>query len=153
MKRIIYTAVALIICASVFGIADYMDAKKQGALVNYTDEVSNTEAVVPQKKTEITPTIKEEVITTNTKQEFKMPVKVDKKFAKTKVKKVEYPEIVPELVLTEKTKEPVIEKIEPLDILQVINAADSTIQAEPKRKISMEMFSRGPIRDKKFKKK
>ena len=51
MKRIIYTAVALIFCASVFGIADYFNAKKQGALVNYTDEVEKTEVVVAEKKT------------------------------------------------------------------------------------------------------
>lgn len=151
MKRIIYTAVALIICASVFGIADYMDAQKQGALVNYADEVTTTETVVPEKKSEIT-TTKEDVITTEAKKEFKKPAK-EKKIAKIKVKDVQKSEVLPDVVLVEKTKEPVIEKIEPLDILQVINAADSSIQAEPKRKISMEMFSRGPIRDKKFKKK
>ena len=49
MKRIIYTAVALIICASVFGIADYFSAKKKGQLVNYTDDVQTTEAIIPEK--------------------------------------------------------------------------------------------------------
>ena len=59
MKRIIYTAVALIICASVFGIADYLNARNKGALVNYTDEDQTTEAVIPEKKIEMVTTAKE----------------------------------------------------------------------------------------------
>ena len=48
MKRIIYTAVALIICASVFGIADYINAKKQRKLINYADDEQTTEKIIPE---------------------------------------------------------------------------------------------------------
>ena len=38
MNALIYTAVGLITCASVFGLSDYFSAKKSGTLVNYNDE-------------------------------------------------------------------------------------------------------------------
>ncbi|MDB5198137.1 MAG: hypothetical protein JWO92_100 [Chitinophagaceae bacterium] len=152
MKRIIYTAVALIICASVFGIADYFNAKKQGTLVNYTDDVQTTEAVIPEKKNEIT-AVKEEIIT-DTKKEFKKDAKPAKKIAKTKVKDVHYTDIIPNLAITEKTKNPVIEKISLMDMLQAKTTDvnnDSTLQVDNKRRINMQMFSRAPIREKKLK--
>lgn len=152
MKRIIYTAVALIICASVFGIADYYSAKKQGALVNYTDEAETSE-VVAEKKTGTTVALKE-ARPVSTSIEIKKNTRASKKPAKAKVKDSRYTGI-PEVVVTEKTIEPVSEKMDPVTtILQskTTDGNDSTLKEE-KRTIKMEMFSRAPIRTKKIAKK
>lgn len=154
MKRIIYTAVALIICASVFGIADYLDAKNNGSLVNYSDDVQTTEAFISEKKTEITTPVKEELQTVKPKNEFKKQAKAEKKYAQRKVQDPHYIDIIPNLAVSEKTKDFAPEKIEPIAIIQSKttdgNKTDSTIQVNNKRKISMEMFSRAPIREKKI---
>ena len=89
MKRIIYTAVALIICASVFGIADYLNAKKKGALVNYTDDVQTTEVIIPEKKTEIIAPEKEENLISDTKKETKKDTGQGKTMTREKGKKHE----------------------------------------------------------------
>ena len=154
MKRIIYTAVALIFCASVFGIADYYNAKKQGELVNYTDEVQPGEAVITEKKTEKITAIKEETPTSDTRKELKKTSKAEKKVSTTKAKDPYYTAIVPSLVVTEETKEPVAEKVDPVNVLQSKTTNtddDSVVQVTEKRKIKMEMFSRAPIREKKVK--
>ena len=156
MKRIIYTAVALIICASVFGIADYINAKKQGKLVNYSDDVQTGEATISEKKKEITITGKEEILTVNTKKEFKKEMK-EKKIVKAKEKEgTRYNEVVPELAATEKPKDPVIEKVNLMDVLLAKtidkNKSDSIIPKGNKRRINLEMFSRAPIREKRIKK-
>lgn len=152
MKRIIYTAVALIICASVFGIADYLNAKKHGALADYTEEVQTPIAVTPRKKTEITPAAKELPPTVATKKENEKKNVMASKISKTKNKPASYTADIPNIAVTDKTKEPVFEKIDPMTILlsnTTLETVDSTIQQDNKRKISMEMFSRAPIRIKK----
>ena len=157
MKRIIYTAVALIICASVFGIADYINAKKQGKLVNYTDDVQTTEAIIPEKKKEITTVGKEEILIPNTKKEYKKEMK-EKAIAKTKVKDdLHYTGIEPAMLVTEKTRDltELISKVNPMDVLHAKttdeNKDDTTVQVNNKRKINLEMFSRAPIREKRVK--
>lgn len=155
MKRIIYTAVALIFCASVFGIADYFNAKKQGALVNYTEEVEPA-AVIPEKKTEIATSEKEEILIPDTKKTFKKQTRTEKKATREKVKDIHHTDIIP-MAVTEKTKEPVAEKVDPVNIVLQSKTTDvntdSAIQTSGKRKINMEMFSRAPIREKKIKSK
>ena len=152
MKRIIYTAVALIICASVFGIADYLNAKEQGALVNYSDQIQTSEAVIPEKKKEMTLASNEEKIITDEKKEFKKVSKPQKKNSKSKLKNENQRGIIPNPGITE-TKEPIIEKMDIVDLVLQSKVTDSIIQPDTKRKLSMEMFSRAPIRDKKIKKK
>lgn len=151
MKRIIYTAVALIICASVFGIADYLDAKKQGGLVNYSDDVQTTEAVISEKKKEITP-VADEKINTLATEEVKKESKLQNKNPKSKVKK-DYPEIISTTGITDKTEDPIIEKMDIVDLVLQSKVTDSIMQPETKRKLSAEMFSRAPIKEKKIKKK
>ena len=97
MKRIIYTAVALVICASVFGIADYLNARNKGALVNYTDEVQPTEAV-SEKKTEIVTTAKDK---TEAKKDQQLQSKTEKKI--TRAKDDHYTAAIPNLAVKEKT--------------------------------------------------
>ena len=151
MKRIIYTAVALIICASVFGIADYLNARNKGALVNYTDEDQTTEAVIPEKKIEMVTTAKEK---TEVKKELKLQVKSEKKITSAKVKDDHYTEKIPNLALTEKTNP--AEKVDPVNTAVLRSKAtdgnsDSTVQVDTQRRISLEQFSRAPIRQKKLK--
>ena len=157
MKRIIYTAVALIICASVFGIADYISSKKQGTLVNYSDDEQTTETIIPEKKKEITTINKEEILIPNTKKEYKKEMK-GKVITKTKVKDdMHYTSVEPNLLVTEKTKDltELISKVDPLDVLQAKaadeNKDDTTSQVSNKRKISLDLFSRAPIREKRLK--
>jgi hypothetical protein len=151
MKRIIYTAVALIFCASVFGIADYYNTKNQGKLVNYIDEPQPAEAAIAEKKTEKITAIKEETVTSNAKKEIKKQSKVEKKV--NKAKEPHYTAIVPSFVT--ETKEPVTEKLDPVNVVLQSKTTDtdddSVTQASEKRKIKMEMFSRAPIREKKTK--
>jgi len=156
MKRIIYTAVALIICASVFGIADYINAKKQGKLVNYTDDEQTSDAIIPEKKNETTVALqKNDEQISNTKKE----VKQENKIAKTKVKvDMHYTGTVPDLIVTEKNKDltELTSKVDMMDVLQAKaddNKSDSVIPETNKRKISLELFSRAPIREKRIKSK
>lgn len=157
MKRIIYTAVALIFCASVFGIADYLNAKKQGTLVNYTDEVQPAERVIPEKKTEVSLTTKEAIQTPGTKKEFKKQTRAEKKVITAKSKEPYYTEIIPNLVVSDEVKEHVAKKAGADNIVLQSKTTDtkndSAAQTSEKRKIKMEMFSRAPIREKKLKKK
>ena len=151
MKRIIYTAVALIICASVFGIADYLNARNKGALVNYTDEDQTTEAAIPEKKTETVTTAKEK---TEAKKELMLQAKTEKKITKAKVNDDHYTVIIPNLAVTEKTD--VVEKVDPVSTAVLQSKAtdgdnDSTVKVDTKRRISLEQFSRAPIRQKKLK--
>ena len=151
MKRIIYTAVALIICASVFGIADYLNARNKGALVNYTDEDQTTEAAIPEKKTETVTTAKEK---TEAKKELMLQAKTEKKITKAKVNDDHYTVIIPNLAVTEKTD--VVEKVDPVSTAVLQSKAtdgdnDSTVTVDTKRRISLEQFSRAPIRQKKLK--
>ena len=156
MKRIIYTAVALIICASVFGITDYISAKKQGTLVNYTDDEQTTEAIAPEKKKEITTVAKEEILIPTGKKEFKKELK-EKTIVKTKVNDLHYTSVEPNLIVTEKTKDltELTSKVYPMDVLQAKvtddNKNDSIVPETNKRKISLELFSRAPIREKRIK--
>ena len=156
MKRIIYTAVALIICASVFGITDYISAKKQGTLVNYTDDEQTTEAIAPEKKKEITAIAKEEILIPTGKKEFKKELK-EKTIVKTKVNDLHYTSVEPNLIVTEKTKDltELTSKVDPMDVLQAKvtddNKNDSIVPETNKRKISLELFSRAPIREKRIK--
>lgn len=159
MKRIIYTAVALIICASVFGITDYISAKKQGTLVNYSDDEQTTEAIIPEKKKEIKTDGKEAMMITTTKKEYKKETK-EETIAKTKVKEdMHYTGTIPDLVITEKTKDltELISKVDPIDVLQAKvtddNKNDSIVPETNKRRISLELFSRAPIREKRLKSK
>ena len=151
MKRIIYTAVALIICASVFGIADYLNARNKGALVNYTDEDQTTEAAIPEKKTETVTIAKEK---TEAKKEIMLQAKTEKKITKAKVNDDHYTVIIPNLAVTEKTD--VVEKVDPVSTAVLQSKAtdgdnDSTVTVDTKRRISLEQFSRAPIRQKKLK--
>ena len=153
MKRIIYTAVALIICASVFGIADYLNARNKGTLVNYTDEDQTTEAVTPEKKSGIVTTPTEK---TEAKKELKLQAKSEKKITNAKVKDDHYTEKIPNLAVTEKINP--VEKVDPVSTTVLQSKAtdgntDSTVQGDTKRRISLEQFSRAPIRDKKLRKK
>lgn len=155
MKRIIYTAVALIICASVFGIADYISAKKQGKLVNYTDDEQTTDAVIPEKKNETTVALKKnDELQSNTNKELKQ----EKKIAKTKVKDdMHYTSNVPDLVVTEKNKDltELTSKVDAMDVLQAKadDKSDSIVPETNKRRISLEQFSRAPIRERRIKSK
>ncbi len=152
MKRIIYTAVALIFCASVFGIADYLNAKKSGALVNYTDDDQGITAVTTSTKATI-PT-KEILQAGETKKEGIKKNFVAGRSTRAGNKAVHFAADIPNLAVADKTKDPVIEKIDPLDMLlskTTIEKVDSSIQKEEKRTIRMEMFSRAPIRIKKSK--
>ena len=149
MKRIIYTAVALITCASVFGIADYINAQKKGALADYSDEVQTTEAVTEKKIEKVA--VKNETVLTDTKKETVKESKATNKIAK--VKETRYTERIPNLAVTETVKDPLPEKIDPVTSLLQSATTDTILQVESKRKISMEMFSRAPIREKKIKRK
>jgi uncharacterized protein with beta-barrel porin domain len=151
MKRIIYTAVALITCASVFGIADYINAQKKGALADYSDEVQTTEAVTEKKIEKAA--VKNETVLTDTKKETVKEFKASNKIAKVNVKDTRYTERIPNLVVTEPVKDPLPEKIDPVTSLLQSATTDTTLQVESKRKLSMEMFSRAPIREKKIKRK
>jgi len=156
MKRIIYTAVALILCASVFGIADYYNAEKQGTLVQYTDEEPE-DVVVSEKKEPQAPVIKEPVLSATTKKESTKQATPEKKIKKQKSESAHYTEPVPNVVLTEKTTDQALEKVDPVTILEsktTLDTADTVVKEEKEvtRKISMEMFSRAPIRTKKVKK-
>ncbi len=156
MKKIIYTAVALIICASVFGIADYINAKKQDRLVNYTDDEQTNKVIVAEKKNELTPVNKEEILIPD-KKEYKKDMK-EKKIVKTKMEARHYTSEIPDLVVTKKIKDAdmLLKKVNMLDVLQAKatdeNKNDSIIP-DNKRRINLEMFSRAPIREKRMKNK
>lgn len=154
MKRIIYTAVALITCASVFGIADYLNAKEQGALVNYNDDVqTTTEAVIPEKKNEITLAPAKGKIVAGTGKDVKKESKWEKKISKSKGKNDDRTRVITSPVVTDNIKEPVIEKMDIMDLVLQSKVTDSIMKPDAKRKLSMEMFSRAPIREKKISKK
>ncbi|MEO5782199.1 MAG: hypothetical protein ABIQ07_02950, partial [Ginsengibacter sp.] len=65
----------------------------------------------------------------------------------------------PNLTITEKTKDltKLISKVDPMDVLQAEvtddNKNDSIVPETNKRKISLELFSRAPIRENRFKNK
>jgi hypothetical protein len=160
MKRIIYTAVALITCASVFGIADYYNAKKKGALVNYTDDDQVTTTAVTEKKTDAVTVatketglkekgVKAEVLREEREKE---PKRLQQKARKLKTNDQYVTKT--DVVVTE-TKEPVAVKVDPVTTLLQSKGGDgndSLDLKEEKRSIRMEMFSRAPIRTKKIKK-
>jgi hypothetical protein len=155
MKRIIYTAVALITCASVFGIADYYNAKKKGALVNYTDDDQVTTTVVTEKKTDAVTLAKNETGLRETglrEKGEKEQKRLQQKSHKLKTKDQYITKT--DVVVTE-TKEPIAEKVDPVTTLLQSKGGDgndSLDLKEEKRSIRMEMFSRAPIRTKKLKK-
>ena len=153
MKRIIYTAVALIICASVFGIADYLNAKEQGALVNYSDDVQTTEAVIPEKIKEPSPAPDKEKIVAIAVKDVKKESKRAKKIFKSKRNNDDRTGVISTRVVTDNMKEPVIEKMDITDLVLQSKVTDSIVKPDAKRKLSMEMFSRAPIKDKKITKK
>ena len=153
MKRIIYTAVALIICASVFGIADYYNASKQGKLVDYKDEAAPSEAVISEKEKAIPATLKEDLA--ETKKEFIKESKSEKKATKRKSKKIT--QTVTTDVVTVNEIDPLIEKMDIMELLQSKTTqenTDTTVKEKTeKRTLKMEMFSRAPIREKEPKRK
>ena len=150
MKRFIYTAVALIICASVFGIADYLNAKKKGTLVNYSEE--EQQAKIVEKKTEIiiTPQ-KNEGAALNSGKEIKKEIKkLQKKNG------VAGNRIHSKIEIVKKIKEPMPVSLTDIELIPSITNMqvypDSILPKEKRRKIDLEMFSRAPIREKKVKK-
>ena len=151
MKRIIYAAVALIFCASVFGVADYLNARKHGTLVDYKSDTETGDAIIASPKTETHPT-KEPVLSVGTPKEARKAMVPDKKTTGKKLDPARYTEVIPNLTIADKVKDPVFDKLDPATTLlskTTLETTDTAVKPDNTRKLSLELFSRAPIRYKK----
>ena len=165
MKTMIYTAVGLITCASVFGLSDYLNAKKGGTLVNYTEEPVTAVTTESKSGDEIhagdneikskdVPDIKEII---SSKKITKANPKFVQKYTVTKNKMMLPKEPIPD-VEVELLPDIKVETIEVDSKTDADKKVDSDIEkalipeANTKRKLNLEMFSR-KMPSKEFKKK
>ena len=152
MKAIIYAGISLFSVATVYGVVDYYSSQKRGTL----DKLYKEEDVpaAPEIKKEITtviPVKNVEVLSTNNKT-MNIATKAAKKLKAKRTMRLEdfSRGRIDEVLPVEKVKlvEPIIEKptVKELDKLPVsINEAVIT-KKEPERKLSLEMFSRAPLK-------
>ena len=151
MKRIIYTAVALIFCASVFGVADYLNARKHGTLVDYKSDAETGDAIITIPKKETTPA-KEPVLSAGTTKEARKAMVPEKKSNGKKPDPARYTEVIPNIIMEDKVKDPFFDKLDPAVTLlskSTVETTDTAVKPDNTRKLSLELFSRAPIRYKK----
>lgn len=161
MKAIIYAGIGLFAAASIYGVADYYTAKKQGTL----DHLYEEEETVPAKNEKATLTIPAKTTgnITNAVTEAFSTEKTSSKKKKNKRKAERVIEV--EDFSRGRIEEPVIEEQATAAEVSVIPIANTTTTTEikkteeittneeavkPFRKISLDKFSRAPL---KFKKK
>jgi len=150
MKAIIYAGISLFSVATVYGVADYYSSKKSGALdslyreeeVAAPSEVNETTTVIPVKNTEVVSPA-ENTITTG--REIKK-----KRSALKEIKAEDFSRA--KLVIEEEPvgmiKEEFVKKYEEKPAVKGIAASTEpvVIAKEPERKLSLDKFSRAPLK-------
>lgn len=167
MKAIIYAGIGLFSAATVYGVADYFISEKKGTLKelyadNETSAAEEKQPIInngPEKTT---------TVALLNKTETKVAKKTAKKTKKAKriirlddFSRGRIPEIVPDEVIADEIKimpvatEPVPAKAEVKTVIAEKPAEIKTTAikpAKPERKISLDMFSRAPLKSKRISK-
>lgn len=157
MKAIIYAGIGLFSVATVYGLADYYSSQKKGTLDNlYKEEESSNEtekpvvntAVITKKDLESNLSSNKAVAlttTVKTAKRSKQPKRTIRleEFSRGRIIEPMPAEIK---VLEFKKEEPVkIEEIKPKLEMPVTDIKPVEV-AKPERRISLDMFSRAPLR-------
>jgi hypothetical protein len=160
MKAIIYAGIGLFAVASVYGVADYYSSKKKGTLDKLYKEEEVTEAAASETKVlstaapidqvKVIPAVsKTTVASTKATRKTKASrrrISIDD-FSRGRIDRVPIELIKPveEIKPVEVIKENPAPKEDPV-MDKVVKAGAETIAPEQERKISLEMFSRAPLR-------
>jgi hypothetical protein len=152
MKAIIYAGIGLFSVATVYGLADYYSSQKKGTLDKlYAEEEipvtpaveEKTTIVMPVKNVEAAPA---EIKTVSTKA---ASTKKAKTSARKKIKMEDFSRArIPEQVVEEKIKEePVKKEEEIIPVKLTVEPVEKVVGKDDKeRKISLEMYSRAPLK-------
>ncbi|MEO6542159.1 MAG: hypothetical protein ABIN74_14240 [Ferruginibacter sp.] len=152
MKAIIYAGIGLFSVATVYGVVDFYSSRKTGALDKlYVEEeipaapkVEEKTAVVLPVKNTGTEAVENTAVTVKTKSAKKV---------KGSVKKIRMEDFsrarIPESIVAEDLKaEPVkSEEIEVVPVKLTVEPGEKVeVKTEPERKISLDKFSRAPLK-------
>lgn len=151
MKAIIYAGIGLFSVATVYGLADYYSSQKKGTLDKlYAEEEITTVPVVEEKTTTVlsVKNVETEVAenkTTTTKA--KASKKVKNPIKEIRLENFSRARIPESIVMEEKIEEPLkkAEVITP-EKINVVPVEKVVIKEEPERKISLDMYSRAPLK-------
>ena len=152
MKAIMYAGIGLFSVATVYGVADFYSSKKKGTLDKlYVEEETASIPKVEEKTTVVLPVINKETeaventaVTAKTKSAKKL---------KGRVKEIRMEDFsrarIPEPLIAE---EPTIEPIKTGEVeavpakLTVEPEEKVEVKTEPERKITLDKFSRAPLK-------
>ncbi|MEO7306771.1 MAG: hypothetical protein ABIR78_04370 [Ferruginibacter sp.] len=152
MKVIIYAGIGLFSVATVYGVADFYNSSKKGTLDKlYVEEESSTTPKPQEKTTAILP-----VKNTGTEVVENSTVTVKSKASKkikSSSKKIRMEDFsrarIPEPVVAEDLKAGPV-KIQEVEVVPVKQAVESEekleVKTEPVRTISLDKFSRAPLK-------
>ena len=147
MKAMIYTAVGLIACASVFGLSDYLSAKKEGRLVNYTEQLNSPEVTkVKLLQNNIKVDVEKQVQTFDSKKSnsvYKSKSRLAQKNPVMKNSLVQLKEEIPNAPLELLPAVSLLEVLAPEKVAVENEKEILSTQVKPKRRpINFESFSR-----------
>lgn len=152
MKAIIYAGIGLFSVATVYGLADYYSSQKKGTLDKlYSEEEVPVTPAVDIKTTTVMPVKLVEPVPTETKT-ITTKVKSTKKTKTNSYKKIKMEDFsrarIPEQVVEEKVKEVPVKKEEELIPVKLITEPVEKVEIKeaPERKISLDMYSRAPLK-------
>lgn len=146
MKTIIYAGITLFSVATVYGVADYYSSKQKGTLDKlYVEE--EKPVVYPKAEEKVTLAIPAKEITTIKLDDKAVELTSDKK-SKKKKKEIKFENFsrarIPEEVLVEKVTEVPAKKQEEIKPEKAEAAPVQTVATE--RKLSLDMYSRAPLK-------
>lgn len=154
MKAIIYAGIGLFAVASVYGVADYYSSQKKGTFDKlYKEEEAPVEVTKNEITTTVIPVKNTGTEITNSKN-MTTTTKANKK-TRASHKRIRLEDFsrgrIPESMPIEITTPVEIKKEEPAPkedpvMERVIAAGKETFTPQPERKLSLEMFSRAPLR-------
>lgn len=159
MKAIIYAGIGLFSVATVYGLADYYSSQKKGALDKLYLEEETAPVIVPEEKTTVTlPEKMEMVKAAEVKTVAKKTTPAKKqKLAKRKINMEDFSRgRIPDRIVEVKLPEEPLKKIEVMEPAKPENPPVGKIEVkeEPvERKISLDMYSRAPLKKMKVAKK
>ena len=152
MKAIIYAGIGLFSVATVYGVADFYRSKKKGTLDKlYVEEETpatpkveeKTTVVLPVKNTE-TEAVENTAVTVKAKsgKKVKSPIK---KIRMEDFSRARIPEsVVAEDLIAEPVK---TEEVEVVPVKLIVEPGEKVeVKTEPERKISLDKFSRAPLK-------
>ena len=157
MKAIIYAGIGLFSVATVYGVADYYSSQKKGILDNlYKEEEPLKETVNSTGNTTVIP-VKNSVtnVSVNKTMALTTSVKKEKKVKQPKRKmrledfsRGRIPEPIPVEPMPVDIKKETPPKVDEIKIKEEALKQDVKITqpAKPERRITMDMFSRAPLR-------